>query len=233
MLSLKDALRAIRFFLYRGRTFAKRRSDALSAPIGGVARAIVSEVDDVATRVNSVAGGMSRRFLDAPVAVDSDAVTFDDILSIDRAEIAYAQAAYRPLSKAFGYLGAEAALVSEASAAGAYASVMGTPAEGAGRFDQAAALVDEMLRRRVIRQVLVAADPDDPEALTAADMPMVAVFALALWLLAERNAFIDDDNDTLLFACCDVAVALKDDIRTRLGDRTELRALIAAYAEKV
>lgn len=236
-LSVKDALRAVRFEMYRGRTFAKRRSVTLGAPIGDVARAIVSEVDGVATRVNNVAGGMSRRFLEAPFAVDQDAVAFDEIVSIDRAEIAYAQAAYRPLSQAFGYLGAEAVLVSEAAAAGAYASVMGGSELGGSElggdhFRQAAALVDEMLRRRVIRRVLIH-EGGQTASLAEADMPMVAVFALALWLLAERQAVADDDNDTLLFACCDVAVALKDDIRERLGDRPALRTLIAAYADKV
>ncbi len=232
-LPVKDALRTLRHTLLRGRTALEAPLDPLPSPLGSVARGVLSDVDSLAGRVSGVAESLTEHFLDSRWRSLPQAATLEDIQHTDEPDIAFAQAAYRVLTRAMHYLGGVEALVSEMRAAEAYRAAERSPLARQDRFGFSAALVAELRRRRVVASVVAAAggqrgDRTDPSVVD------VAVFALALWLLTDR----DDDGDweaaeSLLQTCCDIAWALRVDVAQRLASPERLRDLLAAYVDKV
>lgn len=230
-LPLKDALRMLRFTMRRGRTLLDKPLSPAPSPISDVARAVLSDFDQIADRVNDVAAGLSHRFLDAGDPGRLRAATLEDIENIGEAEIVFAQAAYRGLTCALRYLGADEGLVSEVRIAEAYKTAIQSDAGDRDRFAIAAALMQEMVRRKVVRDLLSAPTAEDGDLAETA-LAKVSIFALILWFLVEREGD-QDDVEGLLLTCCDLAQALEAELDERCEDAERLRALIAAYVDKV
>lgn len=221
----------LRFTMRRGRSLLDKPLEPIPAPISKVARAMLSDFDEIADKVNDVAAGLSHRFLDLREAGRWSTATLEEIENIGEAEIAFAQAAYHGLTRALRHLGAEEGLVSEVRTAEAYKAAIQSGAAESDRFILAAALLQEMVRRGVIRDVLPAPAVED-EGLDEPALARIAILALILWFLAERQGD-EGDAEALLLTCCDVARALKTDLDDSLEDSTRLRDLIAAYADKI
>jgi hypothetical protein len=157
--------------------------------------------------------------------------TLENLASAGEPEVVFAQTAYRALAYALVYLGAADGLVSEVRAAEAYVAAVQPPRGEGDPYTTAAALMNEMLRREVVREVILG-DAGGGDPLRGSEVPAIAIFALVLCLLAERPDE-EEDAEALLVACCDVARALRGDIAACHGDEARLRALIAAYADKI
>lgn len=235
-LPLKDALRMLRFTVKRGRTLLDKPLAPVPSPISAVARAALRDFDQFADRVNDVAAGLSHRFLDSGDPGRLRAATLEDIENIGEAEIVFAQAAYRGLTCALRHLGANEGLVSEVRIAEAYKTVIQSDVTDRDRFFIAAALMQELVQRKVVRDLISAPSQEtgDQEAagLTEAELAKVSIFALILWFLVEREGD-QDDVEALLLTCCDVARALEADLAERCGDIERLRDLFAAYVDKI
>ncbi|WP_299394234.1 hypothetical protein [Pelagibius sp.] len=231
-LPLKDALRMLRFTMKRGRGFLDTPLDPIPSPISDVARSVLRDFDQIADRVNDMAAGLSRRFLDSGGGESLSTATLEDIEHIGHAEIAFAQAAYHGLTRALPHLGASEGLVSEVRSAEAYKAAIQSGAAEKDRFALAAALMQEMVDRGVIRDLLPAAREEEGEPLTEEELEKLAIFALILWFLAERQDG-PEDAEALLLTCCDMAEALKTEVTECLGDAERLRALLSAYADKI
>lgn len=240
-LPLKDALRMLRFTVKRGRSLLDKPLAPVPSPISAVARAALRDFDQFADRVNDVAAGLSHRFLDSGDPGRLRAATLEDIENIGEAEIVFAQAAYRGLTCALRHLGANEGLVSEVRIAEAYKTVIQSGVTEGDRFSIAAALMQELVQRKVVRDLIPAPtretggqETEDREAagLTEAELAKVSIFALILWFLVEREGN-QDDVEALLLTCCDVARALEADLAERCGDVGRLRELFAAYVDKI
>ncbi|WP_425032960.1 hypothetical protein [Pelagibius sp.] len=230
-LPLKDALRMLRFTVKRGRSLLDKPLAPVPSPISTVARAALRDFDQFADRVNDVAAGLSHRFLDSGDPGRLRAATLEDIENIGEAEIVFAQAAYRGLTCALRHLGANEGLVSEVRIAEAYKTVIQSGATEGDRFSIAAALMQELVQRKVVRDLLSGPD-QEAASLTEAELAKVSIFALILWFLVEREGD-QDDVEALLLTCCDIARALESDLAERCGDVERLRDLFAAYVDKI
>lgn len=235
-LPLKDALRMLRFTVKRGRSLLDKPLAPVPSPISAVARAALRDFDQLADRVNDVAAGLSHRFLDSGDPGRLRAATLEDIENISEAEIVFAQAAYRGLTCALRHLGANEGLVSEVRIAEAYKTVIQSGVTEGDRFSIAAALMQELVRRKVVRDLISvpgqATAGLEAAGLTEAELAKVSIFALILWFLVEREGD-QDDVEALLLTCCDVARALETDLAERCGDVERLRDLFAAYVDKI
>ncbi len=230
-LPLKDALRMLRFTVKRGRSLLDKPLAPVPSPISTVARAALRDFDQFADRVNDVAAGLSHRFLDSGDPGRLRAATLEDIENIGEAEIVFAQAAYRGLTCALRHLGANEGLVSEVRIAEAYKTVIQSGVTEGDRFSIAAALMQELVQRKVVRDLLSGPD-QEAASLTEAELAKVSIFALILWFLVEREGD-QDDVEALLLTCCDIARALESDLAERCGDVERLRDLFAAYVDKI
>ncbi len=230
-LPVKDALRMLRFTMKRGRTLLDRPLAPVPSPISEMARTVLRDFDQVADRVNDIAAGLSHRFLDSGDPGRLRAATLEDIENIGEAEIVFAQAAYRGLTCALRYLGANEGLVSEVRIAEAYKTAIQSGAADKDRFAIAAALMQELVQRKVVRDLLSGPGPEG-DSLAEAELANVSVFALILWFLVERETD-QDDVEALLLTCCDVARALEPDLAERCGDTDRLRELFANYVDKI
>ena len=129
------------------------------------------------------------------------------------------------------HLGADEGLVSEVRIAEAYKSALQIGPANRDRFATAAALVKELTQRKVVRD-LVSEPSQNWETQTETELSKVAIFALMLWFLIEREG--DHDNaEELLLTCCDVSKALESELADSCGDPERLRALFAAYVDKI
>lgn len=227
VLSLKDTLRLLRYSVRRGRSMIDAAPSAIPAPLGAVARGALSDFDQVADRVNDMAGYLSHRFLDA-VPDGADDITLAEIETLDTAEIAFAHAAYRALKRALRHLGADDALVSEVRAAEAFKAAI--QARVGDRIAQAAALALGLIERGAIRGA-------SAQVRGGATKAQVATFALALWLLAERDDDLDGAEE-LLEACCAMAAALSGDLARAMAHEgasreRALTRLVSAYVDNI
>ncbi|NIA68702.1 hypothetical protein HBA54_08870 [Pelagibius litoralis] len=230
-LPLKDALRMLRFTVKRGRTLLDKPLAPGPSPISGMARAVLNDFDQIADRVNDVAAGLSRRFLDTDESGRLYSATLADIENIGEAEIVFAQAAYHGLTRALRHLGTTEGLVSEVRMAEAYKAAVQSGAAEKDRFALAAALMQELVKRGVVRDLL-SGSTEEGDCLTETDLAKVAIFALILWFLVDRQDD-EDDAEGLLLTCCDMARALKSDLAESLDDAERLQDLIAAYVDKI
>ncbi|WP_422368217.1 hypothetical protein [Pelagibius sp.] len=221
----------LRFTVKRGRSLLDKPLAPVPSPISTVARAALRDFDQFADRVNDVAAGLSHRFLDSGDPGRLRAATLEDIENIGEAEIVFAQAAYRGLTCALRHLGANEGLVSEVRIAEAYKTVIQSGATEGDRFSIAAALMQELVQRKVVRDLLSGPD-QEAASLTEAELAKVSIFALILWFLVEREGD-QDDVEALLLTCCDIARALESDLAERCGDVERLRDLFAAYVDKI
>ena len=230
-LSLKDILRETRFFAYRVRSFARGQSNIFGSTVGRFARMSIRGFDSLASRVNESASTMSHQYLDAPIILPDGPVRLDEILKSESPAVAFAQETYRPLGLALEYFGAEAAFLSESKAAEAYRASVESQGPDSDRLDMAVALFGEMLRLRVIRRVL--ASNAQTTELSDDEFQPIVLFALMLWLLAEDQPGLSSAEKETIVACCDLAMALKDELIAKYRDQAELKSLVSTFAERL
>lgn len=227
-LPIKDALRMLRHTMRIGRARLGEPPAPMPGPVDTVARRVLDEVDHVAGQINAVAAGLSHRLLDAEPVARSP--TLEEIVGRTDPAVTFAAAAYRGTTRALRLLGACDGLVSETRAAEAFRAALRETGPG-DRYALAAAIAHGFGRRHVVINVL-ALPETAPEGLSGVEIGRLAVFAVMLWLLADRLPE-DEDPDGLLAAACAMARALSDDLARAGWTREAIGALLRAYADHI
>lgn len=227
-LPLKDALRLLRHTMRVGRARLGEPPTPVPPPVDMVARRVLDEVDHVAGQINALAAGLSHRLLDAGPVERSP--TLEEIVARADPALSFAAAAYRGTTRALRLLGACDGLVSETRAAEAFHAALQETGPG-DRYALAAAIADGFGRRHVVVNVL-ALPETAPEGLSDVEIGRLAIFAVMLWLLADRLPE-DEDPDGLLAAACAMARALSGELSRAGWTREAVGALLRAYAEHI
>jgi len=220
-LHLKDALRGIRFGLRVGRDAIPGFHKDFPTPLRELASGFLSGIDQLEGRVESMTSKVVHRFLDF-ATLTNGALSLGALRRAPNGDELFAQAAYHALSHAVVLQGDTAPLVSEVLAARAFRQVRARLSADAPPAAFAAALLLEMQGTDVLRHAPQTGRTIEPQR-------RVALCGLMFWLLADRPE--DDDENALLAACHEVALALAD-VLTDAGDDPErLEKLLADYAE--
>lgn len=225
-LLLKDALRGARFALRRGRDLMEPPAPT-PAPVGDAARVALAGVDRLAFGVEDVARKLSRALFDLEASTDGPAPILTRLRAQPAAELVFAQLAYRGAARALRRFGAQYAMVSEATAADCFGALGGGPGDAPAR---AARLYRALRSNGFIHDVV--GRPADGADLSSDRFEALTIFSVLLWMLAEPGAE-PDRGDGVLADCCDLVGALSDELREAEDDVEALRALFAAYADKV
>jgi hypothetical protein len=218
-LSLKDALRGLRYVLRRGRDVFDVPATLGPPPVSAAARTLLSQFDRLAQRADQTAGGLLHRLMDVPgtgrhLPVPAHTPNADHVDSPE----AFAQAVYWGLSHLLDCLGARDSAISEVEAAAAYGT------------ERAAALMMALYDRRVIRDVAVPVDAA-PGAAPAA-LTTQALFGFCLWLLIEPPEPPLTD-EMLLEDCAEVAQALARKLPPGRPDAVAMAALFSRLAPQI
>lgn len=215
---LREALRGLRHMLrLGGQTLRETVTvETLPRPASDFAGAVLREVDALAREADDMASRLAAKVLGGAAPAHA---SLSGLAARPDAEAAFAAAVYAALKAALRRLKAgEAIFVSEAAARAAFAAA----APGATGPEAAAGLTLALIEARVMR----GAPPDGPRV-AAADLPLVAAFAVMLWLQSERA---ESEDEAALDAAVDLAVALAPDLSAAIAQRDAAR-LAALYAE--
>lgn len=225
-MSLREALRGLRFLLRRGRdTVAETVPlEALPKPASSLAAVVLREADHLARTVDAVA---SKAFKTVLGGQDSPSASLDQIILHDGAEIEFAGAIFLALSSVLSRLGAESAFVSELSARACFEDwrqdgLAGEPS------DWLADLTLRLRDARVIRGVQAAKQG----AVPVQDMEALAIFAVLLWLQSSRS---EAENEAALYSAADIARAKSAEIAAAIqaNNTDAITALFRKYVRHV
>lgn len=222
-LHLKDALRGIRFGLRLGRNVIPGVHKDFPTPLRELATGLLSGIDQLEGRVESVTSKVFHRFLDAASLKDG-ALSLSALRGAPNGDQVFAQAAYHALARAITLQGDTSPLVSEVLAARAFRQVKARLSPGTPPAAFAAALLLEMQATEVVRHAPQPRDTVEPQRRTA-------LYGLMYWLLADRAA--GEDETALLSACLEVALALRDALVEAGDDPARVEKLLAEYADRI
>lgn len=217
---LREALRGLRFLLRRGgETIVDTLNvETLPKPASDLAGAVLREVEGFARSVDGIASGVVKTMLGGQVA---QSALLQDLVEQPQSDAAFSTTFYVALTAVLHRLGAGSVFVSEAAARQVFASLEPHRA-GVPTPSYAADLTLRLLETRVIRGTTAG----------QAALESVGLFAVILWLQSDRT---DADNETVLTAATDMAVALATDINQAFGkrDAAQIAALYAKYVPHV
>lgn len=216
---LREALRGLRHVLRRGGETLRDTMpmEALPKPAADLAGAVMREVASLARGMDDVASGLAKTVLGrgGPPAIR-------DLADGPEANARFAAAAYAALRAVLRHLGAPGVFVSESGARRAHAAHL------AAGSASAADLTLRLIEARVIRDATAA----EAARVPGAALEPVAIFALMLWLQADRP---EEEGEAALDAAADLAVALAGDVAAAAAakDAARLSALYAEFAAHV
>ncbi len=219
---LREALRGLRHVMRRGGESLRDTVPvgSLPEPAQAIAGAVLREVGQIARSVDLVASGLAKRVLGgtAPAA--------PPLGDGAGGEAAFAAAAYAALRAALRRIGAAETFISEVAARSAYRALGSAGGREAARLGADLTLC--LIAARVVREADAAPDARLPGPAIAP----VAVFAVVLWMLADRA---EHDGEAALDAAIDLSIAIAADIRAaaQAGDAARLTALFAEFADHV
>lgn len=220
---IMDGLRTLRYVARQVRRHTKAFGPdrVLPEPFSRPARSMLEQVDGVTTMIGQQTEDVLRRVLKGG---HGPAQSLDTLVKDRNAVEAFSRTVYGGLRTALGQLGAEEALVLESAAQQAFRATLAEMTPDQEAF--AARLYAHLMAKRVVRDV---ADSDTTTA-PARDIPAIAVFAVVLWLICDRDATEDDD---LIHACTSLALGLRDDIIAAGHDTAPLSRLFAEFRHHV
>jgi hypothetical protein len=220
---LREALRGLRHVLRRGGESLRETVPvgSLPGPAADVAGKVLHHVGQVARKVDSVASDIAGRMLgvaDAPPAPDLAG-------PVDAG--GFAAAVYAALRVVLARMGVADAFVSEVAARDAPGAAYADPVD-ADEAARAAGLMLALLAGQVVRDVVPGAQSD----IAPVAVPPVAVFAVMLWLVADRS---QDGGEAALQAAADLALAMAPDVAAAAGarDAGRIAALLAEFRPHV
>lgn len=226
-LPAKDLLRGARAMARAAGAALEPLERELPDPLRRVARGAAAGLESAAARVRLAARGLAARIL--PGADGGDHLLsheLDAIMGAEGAAALFADAAAHGLDFTLHRRGRDDLMVSETLAAFAYRAARGA---GGDRFETGARLHLALLERHAVGRA-----PGTSLGLSAEDLAEArhAGFAVTLWMLVERDA-PREDEDELLALCADLTEARRAEIDAAGEDPTALAALFAASAELI
>ncbi len=223
---LREALRGLRFLLRRGgETIVDTLNvETLPKPASHLAGAVLREVEGLVRSLDGLASGVVKTMLGGQM---SQSVPLQDLIDRPDSGAEFSAAFYVAMSAVLRRLGAETVFVSEAAARRVFAN-MGAQLPEVSAVMQAANLSLRLLEARVIRGTTA----EQAARVAGAALEPVSLFAVILWLQSDRT---DADNETVLTAATDMAVALAAEVAQAFEkrDSAQIAALYAKYVPHV
>lgn len=223
---LREALRGLRFMMRRGgETIADTLNvETLPKPASDLASAVLREVEGLARSVDGIASDVVKTVLGGQTA---EAAPLQELIERPESDAEFATAFYVAVTAVLRRLGAESVFVSEAAARRVFAGMDPQAAERP-TAHHAAELTLRLLEARVIRGTTA----EQAARVPGAALEPVSLFAVILWLQSERT---DADNESVLGAATDMAVALAGEIAPALAKRDvgQIAALYTKYVQHV
>lgn len=235
-LPVKDALRGVRYGLQSFRDAAVSLQSRLPGPLNTLGAAAIDRLDRVATEVDRNTSLVVHRYLDPLIARDAETAAFSNLIAHPNAPLLFARIGYDNLKPLIAYIcknydHEESFFISEMLAAIAWQRAAAAMDETNDDTKKAALLLVSMSATGVVRTTTSANAARSSVDVTH-KIARVAGFALIVWLLIERNC-TPEDEEALLFTCCDLALALGEMIDAAGDDAALLSDLIESYAAKV
>lgn len=233
-LVLKEGLRGARYLVKSARHGCVRLFHAMPSAIRRPILGLVAQFDTIAERVDRRTSNAAHHYLDPAIARDSDTATFSKIIARQDASVLFAKITYDNLKLIIAYLSPtmeieEKFFISEMLSACAYR-------KAAARFDslerdsdKAGLLAAHLLVQGVVRT------PASTNAAKSANsdigrLARVSSFANMLWLVVARD-YVPEREEHLLYACCDLALVIAEQIEGAGQDDAQLGALLQSHAE--
>jgi hypothetical protein len=220
-LPLKDALRGLRFGLKSGRASLQSLQTELPVPLRQIARQLDVAMETVTTDIDTVSSKLVHRILDLDGAACPEIHSISELLKHKNGDLLFAQMIYHGLTRAFALFECDNPLVSELLATRAFNAVKVNSSIASDPVDIATDLLISM------RSLNAARLPQSPAEKDANLIP-VALNAVFLWFLVDRNS--GEDEDALLDVCCEVALALSEQIIINGADRAKTQVFLGQYA---
>lgn len=231
-LSIKDGLRGVRHVLQSLRNRFVSLTKASPTPVRKVGQALIDRFDRIADQVDRNTSRIVHRYLDPNISRSADTAVLSRIIALEegKASIVFAKLNYDNLKPVVAYLcdkfdHEDHFFISETLGAVAYG-------RGVAEFDnseneavKAAALVRALLRIGMVRTSTSTNAGNSTEETTRL-IAQLASFTVILWLVIERES-TPESEDSLLFDCCDFALAQTEKISLAIDNKSDLAELIA------
>lgn len=235
-IALKEGLRGARYMALTGRMLFLQLVSKLPFGLKTPITKSVHKFDVIAQRVDEETSKVVHHYLDPSIARDSDNATFSKIIARDDASVVFAKTSYDNLKQIVNYLSPHIGIeqkffISEMLSACAFRKAFSQFQSVDGDHTRAAILVEQLLQQGAIRTQTSsnAAKSDIPEI---AQLARVSCFANMLWLSLARD-YVPDREEDLLYACCDLALVIDQQIEDATGDIEKFGELLKYHAEIV
>lgn len=225
-LPLKEALRGIRHIMRATRDRFACVLSSLPDKIRPLGSAAVDRFDRIADRVDRRSSYIAHRYFDPQIAPDAGTAALAKLIKRNDAPVFFAKVAYDNLKLVTAYScdaleREENYFISEMLAALAYRRVESQILTSNDDKERAGLLLSSMYRTGVIRtsasiNAVKSADP------AVEKLARISCFSTMLWLNVEKDC-APEGEEALLFACCDMAIAVADEV-VQAGDDVEALA---------
>ena len=228
-LSLKEALRGIRHVLRATRDRIACALSALPGRFKPMGSAAVRRFDRLAYRVDRRSSDIAHRYFDPQITPDANTAALAKLIGRDDAAILFAKVAYDSLKTATGYVGEaldqrDNFFISEMLGALAFRRAETGFGDAQNDRERAALLLVSMYRTGIVRTAATVNATRSTKR-SVERTARISCFAVILWLSVEKS-FAPEDEAALLFACCDLAIAIGDEIVSAGDDADALEALL-------
>lgn len=229
-LPLKEGLRGVRHIL---RAIRDRVACVLSSlpdklrPFGSAA---VKQFDRIADRVDRRSSYLAHRYFDPQIAPDAKTAAFSKLIKRDDAAVFFAKVAYDNLKLVTAYIcnsleREENYFISEMLAALAFRRAEARFAGATSDREKAGLLLASMYQTGILRTSASANATKSTDA-SIEKLARIAGFSTMLWLNVEKDC-APEGEEALLFACCDLAIAIADDVMSAGDDAEKLTDLLS------
>ena len=221
-----DALRGARAILERTSKALAPIEQHMPAPLGNVAHRLSDGAGDFADRARQLVFDIASAL---PLDIGRRSESGAAVLAGEPQAAMVARAVRQGMDFCFERFGKERYLVSETLAAGAYWSALRKVRDSDGPAMVAAHLFSSIRRHHIAAiapGTALGMEDDDFDRVQA------AAFAVMLWMLVERSA-PQDNEDEILALCADVAASLKGDIEAAASAPRALARLMTSFAEVI
>lgn len=220
---IMDGLRTLRHLArqVKHHTKAIRPDLVLPEPFSHQARGMLEHVDGVTTKIGRKAEDVIRHALKSS---HGPAQSLDTLVKDRKAVEAFSNTLYGGLRTALAQLGAKDALVLELAAQQAFRATLGEMTPDRDAFP--ARLYTHLLATQVVRDVGASHTTETP----AQDIPVIATFAVVLWLICDRDT---TDDAEVIQACSSLALELRGEIIDAGHDTATLSRLFAEFRHHV
>lgn len=233
-LLLKEGLRGIRYVTLLARNFWVKVFTSLPSNLRRPVLSLMNQFDRFAEKIDRKTSTVAHYYLDPDIARDPDTATFSKIIVKEDAPVVFAKTSYDNLKLIVVYLSEvmnieEKFFISEMLSACAYRKSVDRFSEFAKDYPKSGLLVSKLMQMGVIR-THTSANAVNSQNENIRKLAMVSCFSNMLWLVVARD-FIPEREKELLYACCDLAIVIADQIDDAGDDPEALGEILKYHAE--